>query len=192
VILAFSTSSPLASVAAIDDRGEVRWAGAMEAPQRAGWACLELLERMRAEARIGLGEATGFGADLGPGSFTGVRVGVTLAKTLAFVRGLVVFGVDAFDLIDPQGTALIPSRRGEFLVRHPGAEALRTERLPDEAFSGYGSGIATPKYPHAERFAALLPSLRPISPERLVPRYLAEPSISTPKRRYGLPEAPRA
>lgn len=44
-------------------------------------------------AGIALAEIDGVAVSLGPGSFTGLRIGVTAAKTLAFARGLPVAGV---------------------------------------------------------------------------------------------------
>ncbi|HWA83587.1 MAG TPA: hypothetical protein VG820_09150 [Fimbriimonadaceae bacterium] len=186
MIAAFSTSSPMASVALFrpDMSG---WIGYEElAAQAASGACLHMLEQCLFEWGAELRDVTLFLADLGPGSFTGVRVGVTLAKTLSFVNGVQAGGTDAFDLIDPAGTAVLPSRRGEWFVRVPGEPPYRSSDLPSTAYRGYGGGIVESVYPRASRFALLrnLPAAGP--PEALVPRYLIEPSISLPKKPYGV------
>lgn len=185
MIVGFSTSSPVASVALIDVGGEVLWSGSDEARHAASGACLKLLERGLRELGKDLAEASLFVADLGPGSFTGVRVGVTLAKTLAFAYGKETAGADAFDLIDFSGVVVLPSKRSEWFVRRPGQIPERVEVLPDSPFSGFGPGIESPRYPNAAGFAPLVGSLIRCAPEELVPGYLIEPSISTPKKPYG-------
>ncbi|RYG19685.1 tRNA (adenosine(37)-N6)-threonylcarbamoyltransferase complex dimerization subunit type 1 TsaB [bacterium] len=178
VIAAFSTSGPLASVALIQPDGELLFAGEETAQGRAGEACLNLLEQGFKQTGTSLGEVTLFAADLGPGSFTGVRVGIVLAKTFAWGQNAKCAGADAFDLVDPNGPVALPSRRGEWFVRTPGAEVERTRQQPDTV------GI-----PKAKGFARLVERLNPISPYELVPAYLIEPSISTPKKPYS--EIPR-
>ena len=135
-----------------------------------------------------LSEASAFLADLGPGSFTGVRVGVTLAKTLAFAQGVKAGGADAFDLIDPTGAVVLPSKRGEWFIREPGAALRRSENIVGESV-GWGTGLADQTYPDACRFGPLLGRITLAAPETLVPAYLIEPSISVPKRPYGAPLA---
>lgn len=183
MIVAFSTSSPWASVAAVLD-GEVLWQGQTHSPQRAGGACLAMLEQMREELGHGVEEAESFAADIGPGSFTGVRVGVVMAKTFAFVYGRPVMGADSFDLIDPAGVAVLPSKRGEFFVRRPGDAPVRTERLPSEPFRGFGPGVEPSEPPRAANFARLVASLERMDAIAFAPHYLIEPSISTPKKPY--------
>jgi len=185
VIVAFSTSSPQTSVALISSEGKVVAARDTHAPMQASAACMRLLQELLEESGSDLKSVTLFAADLGPGSFTGVKVAVTIAKTMAFAGGVKVIGADSFDLIDPDGTVVMPSKRGEWFVRRPGMEAIRQELLPSEPYSGFGPGIEPPQYPLASAFAQLLDKLTPMEPELLVPNYLIEPSISVPKTPYA-------
>ena len=183
MIVAFSTSSPLASVAIISSNGHVLASSEELAPMRASGACLSLLSALLSTLGLKLSDAELFASDLGPGSFTGVKVGVTLAKTLAFANGKQAAGAMSFDLIDPQGLVVLPSKKGEWFIRRPGEAAFRSADLPDEAFSGYGAGIEPFTYPRAECFAAL--HLERMAPELLAPSYLMEPSISIPKKPFS-------
>ncbi len=149
---------------------------------QASGAAMRLLQESLDESGRTLAEATLFAADLGPGSFTGVKVAVTLAKTLAFAQKVLCIGSDSFDLIDADGTVVMPSKRGEWFLRRPGQAPTRQTELPEEAFTGFGPGIAEPVFPQAAKFAVLLKKLDSIEPEKLVPNYLIEPSISVPKK----------
>jgi hypothetical protein len=142
---------------------------------------MRMLEQGLTELGAHVNDVALFLADLGPGSFTGVRVGVTLAKTLAYANGVKAGGATAFDLVDPSGAVALPSKRGEWFVRQPGEAPYRTQELPP----GDIRGIA-PDYPNASRFLALLDRIEPVDPEQLVPAYLIEPSISLPKKPFGV------
>ena len=188
MIFAFSTSSRLASVAVFRPSGETLWSGELDAPQSAGSACFQLLETALSETGASVQEGTLFVADVGPGSFTGVRVGIVLAKTLGFLYGTPCAGIDAFDLIDSAKTVCLPLKRGEFFVRHPG-EAAHTATEPPPDAVGYGPGVELQTYPLAVRGGPLLARLIAVSAQELVPRYLVEPSISLPKRPFS-PHSP--
>lgn len=181
MIIAFSTSSPQASVALIAPHGPVLAARSKFAPMQASAACLEMLREMLDELGTDLDKATVFAADLGPGSFTGVKVAVTLAKTFAFSRGVLATGASSFDLISTSATVVFPSKKGEWFVRWPGQEPVRQIELPDEPVVGYGSGLEDQRYPDAGGFVHLLESLEPNDPKMLLPNYIVEPSISHPK-----------
>ena len=180
MIIGFSTSSPWASVALIGPSGEVLWSGMDLAAQNAGAASLRLLEAAFKATGAKLADAAIFAADLGPGSFTGVRVGVMLAKTFAWTEGARCIGADAFDLIDPARVVVLPSKKGELFVRLPGEVPVRQTEIPAECVGyGYG-GEEIP--PQAAGFARLFTELKTVAPEELVPRYLIEASISQPKK----------
>ncbi len=50
-------------------------------------------------ARLNLDKVQGIGVGLGPGSWTGIRVGVTVGKMLAFSTGLPVIGVPTLEAL---------------------------------------------------------------------------------------------
>lgn len=181
MIVAFSTSSPWTSVAAFNEEHELVASEKMLAPMRASEACLTILEKLQPD----LSTVTLFLADLGPGSFTGVRVGVTLAKTLAFARGVKVGGVDSFDLIAPDRTVALPSKKGEYFIRRVGQEAVRQVERPEESMEGFGLWFEGMEiFPEAARFGPMIARIAVIEPEALVPAYLIEPSITMPKTPY--------
>lgn len=184
MIVAFSTSSPLTSVALIEPTGEVIACKTKEAPKAASSACLALLDECLATSPKGLDQATLFVADIGPGSFTGTRVGVIMAKTMAYDRGCQCAGATSFDLIDPIGDAYVPSKKGEWLLREVGEEPICVTVVAPSIVRGYMKEGCPPDYPLASRFALLLDRLVPVQPEALMPYYFHEPSISKPNKPY--------
>lgn len=182
MIVAFSTSSPWASVAAIAPTGEVLWECAEEAPRRASAACMTMVEEL--DRVLPLSGASLFVADIGPGSFIGVRVGVTLAKTFAFAYDTLVAGASAFDLVSTESVVAVPSRKGEMFVRQQGKTPFRTSDPLVTPWLGYGPDQLSPTFPLAARFADLLDLLVPTTPEQFVPEYLIQPSISMPKKAF--------
>lgn len=175
MIVAFSTSSQFASVAAIAPDRKLLFAETRDVPRRASEACLEMLESMR-QRGLDLEQATLFAADVGPGSFTGVRVGVILAKTFGFVYSVPVAGRNAFDLVAPDRTVFLPSRKGEYFVREVGGMPFRTIEGP--------LGETQPA-PNAANFAWFLDELEPVTAARFLPEYLIEPSISVPNKPFA-------
>ncbi len=178
MILCLSTSSPQTSVAWLSDDGNVIWSEQELTHNQATAFVFAVLQRRA----VPLAQVRLFGADIGPGSFSGVRVGVTIAKTLAYANGKQVIGATAFDLVSHTAVVALPARRGEFLVREPGQPPFKSTDLSGTGAIGYP--LEVPDYPHAERFGLILDQLTPQDPQGLVPQYLVEPSISMPKVPY--------
>lgn len=98
MLLAVDTSTSFASIALVDQRrtiAELSW----DVGQRHSTELLERLEWLLGVARTEVAALEGIAVATGPGSFNGVRVAVTTAKTLAFAHGLPLYGHPTLDII---------------------------------------------------------------------------------------------
>lgn len=88
------------------------------------------IEKACAEAGVALSEIDGVGVDVGPGLFTGIRVGVAAAKGIALALGLPAVGVTSLAVLahacearaTDAGAAAVPVvdlRRGEVAWQGP-------------------------------------------------------------------------
>jgi len=178
---ALTTTSPMVSVAFFTTDGNSSWTGNSWAPQSATSACMQLCLSARQEG-YDIRDCDLFCADLGPGSFTGIRVGMMIVKAFAFAAKGLCCGALSFDLVDPKRDVVVPSKKGEWWHRSLGTEPTRVHVMPGGAI-GWGNGIENPYYPSAIEFSNLMSSLNSVSPEELFPQYFGEPSISQPKNR---------
>jgi tRNA threonylcarbamoyladenosine biosynthesis protein TsaB len=110
VLLALDTSTRIASVAAFDGYqvlSETTWLAGREHSTRL------LVEAETVLARIGRtpSELTGLAVARGPGSFTGVRVALSVAKGIAAGLGVPLWGVSTLDVMAAAaGEAEVPVR----------------------------------------------------------------------------------
>jgi tRNA threonylcarbamoyladenosine biosynthesis protein TsaB len=130
VLLAIESATPFASVAVL--RGgrllaELTTTGARPHSER----LLPGVDRVLASAGMGLAEVGAFAVSIGPGSFTGLRVGVATVKGLAFGDGRPVAAVPTLAALAASATgsphpvvACLDARRGEVYAAlyEPGAE----------------------------------------------------------------------
>ena len=58
---------------------------------------LPAIDRMLCEAGVGLDAVSGIAVSIGPGSFTGLRIGLSTVKGLAYATGLPVVGVPTLE-----------------------------------------------------------------------------------------------
>jgi len=79
-------------------------------------------ENFLAECGATWHDVTAIGVITGPGSFTGIRMGIAYAKGLAMGLDIPVVGISAFDLYfatAPDAFVAIDSGRGDFFVASP-------------------------------------------------------------------------
>lgn len=86
-ILSIETSVPTARVAVLDGDGR-RLSGADKVAERHSSHLLRLVDEALTAAGVGLPDLGGIACGGGPGSFTGLRVGLSVAKGLALPTGL--------------------------------------------------------------------------------------------------------
>lgn len=98
MLLAIDTATHWASIALHDGktlRGEVTWESANAHTVTLAPRIQELLE----QTGVPIGELTGIAVCIGPGSYTGVRVGMALAKGIAVAQQLPLVGVTTLDIL---------------------------------------------------------------------------------------------
>jgi tRNA threonylcarbamoyl adenosine modification protein YeaZ len=96
VLLAFDTASPTVTVA-LHDGADVVAEATATSTMRHGEQLAPLIEQVLAEAGRTPGDLTGIAVGVGPGPFTGLRVGLVTARTMAHVLGVPVHGVCSLD-----------------------------------------------------------------------------------------------
>src|SRR5213593_4038960 len=120
MLLAVDTSTSWASVALFDGRAvlaELTW----HSERRSGDDLFPTLERLLTLGRVSLAQVDRVAVATGPGSFTGIRVGIATARGLARSTRAAVAGVSTLDVLAyPHAPTklrvcpLLPAGRGEW------------------------------------------------------------------------------
>ncbi len=98
MLLALDTSTPLVAVALHDGRGVVHRA-VSEAPMQHGEQLGMMIDAALRAVDAGRLDLTGVAVGVGPGPFTGLRVGVVTARVLALALDVPVSGVSSLDVL---------------------------------------------------------------------------------------------
>ncbi len=93
-LLAIDTTSAIATTALVCD-GTILVEREADAAKKHAETVLPMIDAMLEEAGMPLSAVDLFAIDIGPGSFTGVRIGVSLVNSLAFATGKKIVPVDA-------------------------------------------------------------------------------------------------
>ncbi|MBT2492522.1 tRNA (adenosine(37)-N6)-threonylcarbamoyltransferase complex dimerization subunit type 1 TsaB [Streptomyces sp. ISL-96] len=96
LLLAVDTATPAVTVALHDGDSVVAEAGQVDA-RRHGELLLPTVDRVLAEAGLKLDAVTGVVVGVGPGPYTGLRVGLATAETFGLVLGVPVHGLCTLD-----------------------------------------------------------------------------------------------
>lgn len=111
-VLALDTSTPTTTCALLEDETVV-WEKSIDPPRKAG----DVLPGALGD----LTEVQGIAVGLGPGSFTGLRVGLAAAKALAYARRLPVAGASSLQALALEEPGLVyaatEARKGELFVQ---------------------------------------------------------------------------
>jgi tRNA threonylcarbamoyladenosine biosynthesis protein TsaB len=118
------------------------------------------LRTLLAEAYVDLGEIDHFAVAVGPGSFTGLRVGIATMQGLAFARGKPLAGVSTLDALAQIARSASPMKSADGPLR----TATWVDAWRGEVFAALYEGDALVEPPSVE------------PPERLVERYGSRPA----------------
>jgi tRNA threonylcarbamoyladenosine biosynthesis protein TsaB len=136
-ILALDTSTPHAAVAVVTAAGAVQVA-TPDPGQRHGRNLVPTVRDLLRAAGLAPGDLDLIAVGLGPGSYTGLRIGLTAAKTLAYAAGKPLVGLDSLEAIarnapeEARRVAVIAdAQRGDvyaadFARAEPGGPLVRT------------------------------------------------------------------
>ncbi len=196
MILAFDTSAAHCAAVLVSD-GRVLAERREDMVRGQAERLFPLLVETLEEVGIGWQDLDALGVGIGPGNFTGLRIGVAAARGLALSTGLAAFGIDGFTA-RAEGAGLpalicIAAPRDLLHVRRTGDEAVETVSVQgafdiaaNESLSLVGEAVDKPaRYPLAEAVARIAERRRAAGerPGRPSPFYVRPPDAAPPRHR---------
>jgi len=143
--LAMDTSGEMCVLALVAEMEAVQAVSVFEGKRTLSRRLLGEVDALLTRNGLSLADLSAFAVGLGPGSFTGVRVGVTTAKTLAQVTGKPLVGIGTLDAYaavwqtngkDSVIVPVLPSRREEVY-----AAIYRNGQTTEAPFAAQGSEL---------------------------------------------------
>ena len=113
LVVGFDTATPAVSVALHDGDRVVAQAFAVDA-RRHSELLMPMIAKVMADAGASRADLGAVAVGVGPGPYTGLRVGVVTARVLGSVLDVPVYGLCSLDIIAASAAAAHPGR--EFLV----------------------------------------------------------------------------
>ncbi|MDT7546443.1 MAG: tRNA threonylcarbamoyladenosine biosynthesis protein TsaB [Actinomycetota bacterium] len=204
LVLGIDTSTPAVSVALVDVEGGLLAESVVVDARRHGELLAEGIRRVLLEAGADRRDVGAIAVGLGPGPFTGLRVGVVTAATLSDALGIPAYGTCSLDgLGEGERVAMTDARRREVYwarydlvgTRTDGPHVSRPDDLVDELRGirvvGTGAQLyaevlagldvrSEPLYPSAAALVGIVVPRIGSTADPLVPLYLRRPDAEQP------------
>lgn len=107
IVLGIETSTKIGSVA-LADKGKILAAADLSGVMNHSEKLLPAIEKIMASRKISFSDINRIAVSTGPGSFTGLRIGLTVARTLAQMLRKKVVGIPTLDCL----AAMVPDCEG--------------------------------------------------------------------------------
>ncbi len=141
MLLTLDSATPLVTVA-LHDGSDVVAELVADRPMKHGEQLAPLIEAAMQQVGIVRQDLTAIGVGVGPGPFTGLRVGLVTARTLGFVLEIPVYGVCSLDVlaVEAADTGALPPGTDELLV----ATDARRKEVYLASYDGDGVRLTDP------------------------------------------------
>lgn len=162
MLLAFDTATPAVTVALYDGAAVIGESNAIN-PLRHGELLAPGIDTVLSDAGVEPGDLTRIAVGVGPGPFTGLRVGLVTARTMAEALGIPVVGVCTLDVlaaaVDVPGTFVVTTdarRKEVYWARYASpthrmgepAVVRPVDAATDEPTAGRGPALFPESFPH--------------------------------------------
>ncbi|QDU57790.1 tRNA (adenosine(37)-N6)-threonylcarbamoyltransferase complex dimerization subunit type 1 TsaB [Aeoliella mucimassa] len=182
IILAIETSGKIASLALLEAQPadcQLLQQVALAADQRTAQALVPAMHQLLKSHNMDASQLGAIAVVTGPGSFTGLRIGVTAAKTLAYASETTLAGVNTLDTLAAQAPAqaarvwgVVDAQRGDLFaacyttdMRQTLGESDPTQLLAAERWLEQLQPGDVVIGPAAARYAVRLPEGAEMAPE---------------------------
>ena|SRR5688572_26186053 len=123
MILVLKTDAPIAEISFYDDKGNKIHHYSWDADRKLARDLLQMLTELLATVSADFSSLKGVIVFKGPGSFTGLRIGITVANTIAYGQSIPIVGATGDYWIADGLNRLAKFESDQIVLPHYGAEA---------------------------------------------------------------------
>jgi tRNA threonylcarbamoyladenosine biosynthesis protein TsaB len=127
VILAIRTDKPEAELCILNSDGSVIASDRWQAHRELSDTLLDRIEMLLKSVQEDLSSLTSIAVYQGPGSFTGLRIGITVANTLAYSLSIPVVGAKGEYWLEAARESIARAAGEQFVIPEYGASAHITK-----------------------------------------------------------------
>jgi tRNA threonylcarbamoyladenosine biosynthesis protein TsaB len=121
MIILLDTSTPMCRLTLVD--GDQQWQDEWQADRTLAKGLLRYLHTQLARHDKQFSDVSGIGVFQGPGSFTGLRIGLTVLNTIADAQSIPIVGVQGDDWRDQALARLAAGENDQMVLPFYGSEA---------------------------------------------------------------------
>jgi tRNA threonylcarbamoyladenosine biosynthesis protein TsaB len=185
-ILAFDTAVMGCSVAVYDSSLDRSWVERLETERGQAEFLVPMIQSVMQKANVGFADLDLIAVTIGPGSFTGVRIGLATARALSLASGKPLVGISTLELLLAQSgvtgdaLVLVDTKRDDFYGQVFGS-AAQEARIWQPAEVEVSEFVTVQEIPDPVVLAKLAVTA-PLQVDMPNPIYLRDAEVSTPKR----------